>query len=130
MRARYIECYIISGEVAGKEDAINANRTESLRSSLRNHNLKYRELLGYYKGVGEVCFLIECGLDEALAIGRVYSQEAILYRNSDNIAFLIDVETLESTNLGQFNQVPEEVAITLDNYTHDPAKGVFYAAVN
>jgi len=104
-------------------------RTKTLRGVLGDLRLPFSEATGVYKGQTETSFVVvvtdNFDIDTLKGLAfKNFDQESILVQDSNQEAYLIFNNGI-TQNLGRLEQVSEEQAKELDNYTI--LNGNFYA---
>lgn len=104
-------------------------RTKTLRGVLGDLRLPFSEATGVYKGQTETSFVVvvtdNFDIDTLKGLAfKNFDQESILVQDSNQEAYLI-FNNGTTQNLGRLEQVSEEQAKELDNYTI--LNGNFYA---
>lgn len=106
---------------------------EHAMSQMAALGIRYKVLLGSYKGVLEVSFLVtDADFEKVLSLGLVDSQESVLILHPASTPSEREAEILflnndnGSTMIGFFKAAPEHVAIAQDGYTYDPANQQYY----
>lgn len=118
--------YILSAELSTLSDNDNFTRTESLESTLKGLGVRFKRVLGSFKGRKEVAFCI-VGCDESTVIDLVkaWGQECALVLDAARLAYLID-GTGVSKLIGKFKVVPEDIALRHDAWTFDNVTGQYF----
>lgn len=120
---------ILSATKSG-DSVENTNfRTKTLRGVLGDLRLPFSEATGVYKGQTETSFVVvvtdNFDIDTLKGLAfKNFDQESILVQDSNQEAYLIFNDGT-TQNLGRLEQVTEEQAKELDNYTI--LNGNFYA---
>jgi lipopolysaccharide export LptBFGC system permease protein LptF len=96
-------------------------RTKTLRGILGDLRLPFSEATGVYKGQTETSFVVVISdnfdIDTLKAVAfKNFDQESILVQDANQEAYLIFNDGT-TQNLGRLEQVSEEQARKLDNYT-------------
>ena len=113
----YKPFFIISAELSSLSANANEIRTSDLKEYLDALGHDYAQIIGCYKGVKEVSFMVFTS-DKGLAVelAGMYHQDSVLIRNGHNDCFLWYSEDKEEFS-GHFKQVDEEYAIGQDAYS-------------
>lgn len=113
---------IISAELSGLDQYENTRRNNNLRDCLEDLGVKYKEAVGFYKGVPELSFVVlpknilEKIVVTDLALKK-FQQESVLFQNNHGDAVLIYANGL-TDNIGQLRKTDEIIALRQDSYTY------------
>lgn len=119
MRQIYKPLIIFSVFQAEKSYFNNESDSLTIARVLKANNINYKLAEGFYKGVGETCFIVQNSLGNyplIMQIARNFKQESILLRHADGTA---ELEYLDGRRefLGEFVKVSAEIAENRDSYT-------------
>ena len=96
---------------------------------LERAGLKYKEVVGVYKGELERSYLV---IDQGDAFVRVLDlaakadQDTILVVDENRESQLYFIKSSKTEYLGEFKCVPETEARQVDSYTFDSERGAYY----
>lgn len=111
-------------ELTEDENVIN---TYKIEEELKELEIDYKIVKGYYDGVEENCFLVintSQNNYHTLRIASKYNQESILLVDQFRNAKLYYLDTRVTINLGKWTKIDEIVGV--DAWTYDYATGRYY----
>lgn len=100
---------------------------------LRDNGIRFKEVLGVYKGVSEKSIVVVLDsvsqLHIPIGIANRYNQESVLILDADTRkANLYYLKSGQSESIGVFEAVSESEAKSRDAYTFDHVNNVYYIA--
>jgi hypothetical protein len=117
------EIVIISAS-KGFNKELDKSSTERLIAYLTVENYAYKQVIGRYKGVTEVSFVVkvdsEAGMEQMLKVAVEFNQTNILYVKKDDTACLVYCDDGASYEIGKFNEVEIDSVSELEDTTYDP----------
>lgn len=124
---------ILSAEKASLPADMNAQRTAFLERQLQDANLAPIRVNGLYEGTRETSFLIfedSAGRAEEAAtrLARAYGQDTLLRVDGARRAYLEDLRTGSTIDLGYWSQIDSADKARLNAYT-ETADGSVYATL-
>ena len=126
---------VLSGFNAFTSKSGNMRNHGELKAALKRASLSFKEVVGMYKGEGELSLVVPYTTTEELIILRAlaneYLQESILLLEpSINGLRTATLDFLNGTTqaIGYLRAVDAEVAYKFDAYTHDFNTGEYYVA--
>lgn len=121
---------ILSAELSGNKD--NDRRTTLLNDMITELRLPFKRANGTYKGQSENSFVVivnnQSDIDTLANFAfKSFNQESILHQDANQEARLIFSDG-STQQLGRLQQVPKELALSLDSYTEMENK--YYAVMS
>ncbi len=102
-------------------------------SLLLSLGLQFKPVVGRYKGVDEASWLVLIDDNQDLERLKVqlkaHGQESYLWVNEDRQATLVYLDDASRIELGKFSAIEPNEALKHDNFTVDPATGVYYTCM-
>jgi hypothetical protein len=121
---------ILSAELSTETEFFNLLRTNRLLNMIRDINLPFGVVEGYYKGVKENSVLVEIknelDVETLLDFAKNFNQESILYsdENRESCLYICDNGLENPEMIGKLQAVSELEAKKLDSYTY--VNGAYY----
>ena len=120
MKHNYRQVAIVSAYQVDKGKSENLHNHLELLSLFHRLNVPHKVVVGVWKGRKELSVVVpESSLTEALVLGQLHNQDAVLVLDNERGAWLLDLKTGEKTFKGYFVRVRKERALKEGNYTHD-----------
>lgn len=115
---------IFAVERSDVSDDQNIQRNAFILRSLDVNKIAYKQLVGTYKGVNEVSYLVQ-NIEFAESMGRIFDQECILISDANGLCSL-DAQDGTSTVIGRMIDVDAQTAKASDASTFDPSTGRYF----